>query len=402
MGIGVSTLAIRQRTADFFQRYLIPLGWLIILSSMFIAGDRGRVHQLFYVFLALPTFILLILRPRLLKPLTCNPLFVAIMLFCAYMMLTVAWSSTEDTALSLMRRPLYVGLLLFTAGIIGLGSAQSLNDLTRYASLVAALAAGISLAYFLIVRMPEGSERLDGYGALYNPLLSAHVFGAFATFWLATLLQSRTLFNPLALACLGLMMAAVLATGSRTPLVGIAGALCWLLLVGDRRKGLVVIGLIAIAMAIFIAMQPEAVLQRGASHRPEIWLESLRQIKQRLWLGHGFDSDMTVIIPGVELLADPHNMELGVLYIGGVVGLALWLGVYAVAMRFCWLHRRVPSISLAAAWLIFGFGSGLTEGMAFLSRPKEHWFLIWIPLALIYGQWVARGQGWKFGYTRRW
>jgi hypothetical protein len=33
--------------------------------------------------------------------------------------------------------------------------------------------------------------------------------------------------------------------------------------------------------------------------------------------------------------------------------------------------------------VVFGFVAGLTEGSAFFSRPKEQWFLIWIPLALL-------------------
>jgi O-antigen ligase len=116
-------------------------------------------------------------------------------------------------------------------------------------------------------------------------------------------------------------------------------------------------------------------------------MESLRQISEHPWLGHGFDSPMTVIIPGVgRTLADPHNIELGVLYAGGIVGLALWMAIYGVAMYFCWAYRKHPGVTLAATWLLFGFASGLTEGSAFMSRPKEHWFLIWIPMALVYGQ----------------
>lgn len=41
--------------------------------------------------------------------------------------------------------------------------------------------------------------RLTGYGALYNPLLSAHVYGAFTAFWLAYWMQSRPILAPLPL-----------------------------------------------------------------------------------------------------------------------------------------------------------------------------------------------------------
>jgi tRNA A-37 threonylcarbamoyl transferase component Bud32 len=39
---------------------------------------------------------------------------------------------------------------------------------------------------------------------------------------------------------------------------------------------------------------------------------------------------------------------------------------------------------------MYGIGAGLTEGGGILSRPKEHWFLLWIPLAIIAGLSVAQ------------
>ncbi|MFF7708717.1 O-antigen ligase family protein [Pseudomonas sp. NPDC007930] len=390
---GVSTASLRDRSADFFERYLIPLGWLIILVSMFIAGDRNRVHQLFYVFLALPTAVLLVLRPALLRPLVMNPLFAAFAAFSVYTIITVAWAETDESWLSLAKRPLFIALLLFNSAIIALRSQRQLMQLTRWAAMVAALAAGVSLVYYLAVLVPSGAERLNGYGALYNPLLSAHVFGAFTAIWLATWLQGRRLIDPVALVCLAVLGLTVLATGSRTPLVGLAFALCWLMLAGERKRGLLVVAAAVFGFAVLVAIHPESVTQRGVSYRPQIWMEALRQISERPWLGYGYDTTMAVYLPDLDgHLADPHNMELGVLWSGGIVGLVLWIVLYAAALKFCWQNRKNPAVSLAAAWLIFGFGSGLTEGMAFLSRPKEHWFLIWLPMALIFGLLVEGDQ----------
>lgn len=391
MGIGVSTLSPRYRVAHFLQEYLVPLGWLVILTSMFIAGDRGRVHQLFYVFLALPTFILIALRPALLKVLVNNPLFKAFVVFSVYTIISVGWSSTDDSALSLSRRPLYLALLFFCAGIVAMWSTERLNGLTRIAAIVAAVAGVASLIYYVVVRLPLGADRLEGYGALYNPLLSAHVFGAFATYWLADWLNGRKLASPLAVACLAALLITLFATGSRTPLVGLALALAWLLATGNPRRGAAVGAVVIGVLLVLLALHPEILTQRGASFRPQIWQESLRQIGLRPLLGYGYDADMVVDIPGADhVLADPHNIELGVLYSGGAVGLLLWCALYFIALSYGWRHRKEADVNLATAWLIFGIGSGLTEGMAFMSRPKEHWFLIWIPLALMYGHWIAR------------
>ncbi|MDZ3990457.1 hypothetical protein PspTeo4_01256 [Pseudomonas sp. Teo4] len=300
--------------------------------------------------------------------------------------MSIAWSDTENSTGSLVKRPLYIAMLLFAAGIISLRSPGQLEQCTRLAAIFAALAAGISLAYFLYRTPYFPGRRLLGYGALYNPLLTAHVFGAFAAFWLASWFQARSAFSPLPLVCLAILGGALLATGSRTPLIGLAAALGWLLVVGDRKRGMLAISVVVLALVSLVLMYPEAITQRGVSFRPAIWMDALRQISEHPWLGHGFDSPMTVILPGLKPLADPHNIELGVLYAGGIVGLVLWMALYGLAMYFSWVYRKHPAVTLAATWLIFGFASGLTEGSAFMSRPKEHWFLIWIPMALVYGQ----------------
>ncbi|MFJ4343870.1 O-antigen ligase family protein [Pseudomonas sp. NPDC089401] len=375
-----------QRCASWINGYLLPVGWMVILTGMFWAWDRTLYHKLYYFFVAAPTLIVLLMQPRQLKALVANPLFIAFLVFSGYTLASIAWSDTGNSVGSLVKRPLYIAMLLFSAGIIALRSPSQLLQCTYLAAVFAALAAGLSLAYFVFSGQVEASGRLDGYGALYNPLLTAHVFGAFASIWLAHWFWARNALSPLPLVCLALLGAAILATGSRTPLIGLAAALGWLILVGNRKRGVIALAVAAVVLLAVACLYPEAITQRGVSYRPAIWMDSLRQIAEHPWLGHGYDSPMTVIIPGMEKpLADPHNIELGVLYAGGVVGLGLWMVLYALAIYFCWTYRRHPGVTLAAAWLVFGFASGLTEGSAFMSRPKEHWFLIWLPMAMVYG-----------------
>jgi O-antigen ligase len=369
-----------QRWGRKINSYVLPLGWLVVLTGMFWAGERSLYHKLFYILLAAPTLVALLLQPGMLKKLLCNPLFIAFLVFCAYTMLSIAWSDSQNATGSLLKRPLYIAMLLLSAGVISLQAPAHLQQSVRLAATVVALAAAIYLGYFLMYQRPAGAGRLEGYGALYNPLLTAHVLGAFAAVWLVYWFQAKRTLDPMSLISLGVLGLAILATGSRTPLV-------WLVIVGDRKRGLLALAAVVIALLGVVLTYPEAITQRGVSYRPAIWLEALRQIAEQPWLGHGYDSPMTVIIPGLaQTLADPHNIELGVLYAGGVVGLVLWMAIYSLAIHFCWKYRKHPGVTLAATWLIFGFASGLTEGSAFMSRPKEHWFLIWIPLALVYGQ----------------
>ncbi|MCO3321248.1 O-antigen ligase family protein [Pseudomonas aeruginosa] len=388
-------LAIRQLTAlrhnasHVLSHWILPLGWLALLTGMFWVGDRSDYHRLFYILLAAPTLLLVLLQPRLLRPLTRSPLLIAILLFSAYMMLSLLWSAPENSAGSLFKRPLYIVLLLFCAGILALQAPERLRALTWLAALGATLAAAVTLLHFHI-QSPPTWMRLSGYGALYNPLLSAHVYGAFTALWLVYWMQSRHALAPLPLLSLAILCCLLLATGSRTPLIGLAACMGWLLLAGDRKKTLIVIGLVVAGLLVVYFVNPELIIQRGVSFRPEIWSESLRQIGEHPWLGHGYDHPMRIKLANGMLLADPHNIELGVLFAGGIVGLLLWSAIYALAFVFAWKNHRDPMVVLASTWLVFGLASGLTEGNAFMSRPKEHWFLIWIPLALLYALWVQK------------
>ncbi|WP_282361552.1 O-antigen ligase family protein [Pseudomonas sp. PS01300] len=386
MSDNIFTMLPTQRLGVTVSTYVLPLGWLIILTGMFWAWDRNLYHRLFYLFLAAPTLLAITFQPRIFRGLVVNPIFIAFIVFSGYTVLSIIWSDTESSAGSLTKRPLYIAMLLLSAGIITLQSPSQLQRCVRLAAVLAAVTAVCSFSYFILSKGDSG-ERLIGYGALYNPLLTGHVFGAFASIWLASWFQARTVLNPLSLICLTALCAAILATGSRTPLIGLTAALGWLLLVGDRRRGLLAITVLGVVLISIILLYPEAITQRGVSYRPAIWMEALRQISESPWLGHGYDSPMTVIIPGMnQTFADPHNIELGVLYAGGIVGLALWMVLYGLAAYFCWSHRKHHGVTLAATWLVFGFASGLTEGSAFMSRPKEHWFLIWLPMALVYAQ----------------
>ncbi|HCD6622081.1 TPA: O-antigen ligase family protein [Pseudomonas aeruginosa] len=380
---------LRHDTSRILSHWVLPVGWLALLTGMFWVGDRSDYHRLFYILLAAPTLLFVIIQPQLLRPLTRSPLLIAILAFSAYMMISLLWSTPENSAGSLFKRPLYIVLLLFCVGILALQAPERLRTVTWIAAFGAVLAAIASMIrYYFFGYAYE--VRLSGYGALYNPLLSAHVYGAFTALWLMYWIQSRHILAPLPLLALATLCCLLLATGSRTPLIGLAACLVWLLLAGNRKKVLIVIGLAVAGLLVVYFVNPELIIQRGVSFRPEIWSESLRQIGEHPWLGHGYDHPMRIKLANGMLLADPHNIELGVLFAGGIVGLLLWSAIYALAFVFAWKNRRDPMVLLASTWLVFGLASGLTEGNAFMSRPKEHWFLIWIPLALLYALWVRK------------
>lgn len=126
---------LRHDTSRILSHWILPLGWLALLTGMFWVGDRSDYHRLFYILLAAPTLLFVIIQPQLLRPLTRSPLLIAILAFSAYMMLSLLWSTPENSAGSLFKRPLYIVLLLFCVGILALQAPERLRNITWLAAL---------------------------------------------------------------------------------------------------------------------------------------------------------------------------------------------------------------------------------------------------------------------------
>src|SRR5690606_10860808 len=216
----------------------------------------------------------------------------------------------------------------------------------------------VSLAIFY---GSDGRGRFDGYGALYNPLLTSHVYGCFAALTLGFISCAQQKRDLLFLSiAFSILITMLLATGSRTPLVGITATVAWIVLIKADRRAFWILAACCITAILLITLIPESVTSRGLSYRPEIWKEAWSQISQRIWLGHGFDHPMSFTVAGKkDAFADPHNMELAVLFSGGLVGCVLWLALYAVTLRFALYNKHVPLVVAASAALVYGFAAGL-------------------------------------------
>lgn len=374
---------------ETIYRYILPAGLVMLLTGMFWIGDRSDYHRLFYATVAFPTLLALIIKPARILQGGHNVIFIAFLVFSAYMLTSTSWSGTDKTTWTLLKRPLYIALFFYCVALLALTAPTRINTSLRVSIAGTACAALISLAIFY---SSGGRGRFDGYGALYNPLLTSHVYGCFAALalgFISCAQHKRDLIS--LLIAFAIFVAMLLATGSRTPLVGVTATVAWIVAVRADRRALGILTVCCIAAILLITLMPEIVTSRGLSYRPEIWKESWSQISQRVWFGHGFDHPMSFPIEGFkDAFADPHNMELAVLFSGGLAGFALWLILYVVTLRFAWRNRHVPLVVAASAALIYGFAAGLTEGNSFMSRPKEHWFLIWIPFALLAAASIAK------------
>ena len=371
-----------NRVFDFICLWILPIGYLLLLCAMFFLPGRSGLHKLYYGLFSIPTLIALCTRPSELKSLLREPVFIAMLLFCTWAIVSLAWSPPVDSVLGEIKTPLHTLMLFAGCMLLVRYRGEVLQPLVFCAAIVALIASIFNLYVFVRYHTPE--LRMIGAGAFDNPLLSSHVFGFFCVYWLCLSMNCRRYqILWLSVPALVIMVAALIATGSRTPLVALTLAALWLSFISWNRRSLMLLGGMLAGGIAVVALFSQMLLERGSSSRFDLWRLALEQIANHPWIGHGYNASLS-LDPGIGfLLQEPHNFALGVLYYVGIIGLLPWLFMQAWALFKSWQLRAEPLLILASTWLMFGIGAGLTEGGGILSRPKEHWFLLWIPLALI-------------------
>ncbi|WP_278406052.1 bifunctional O-antigen ligase/aminoglycoside phosphotransferase family protein [Pseudomonas rhodesiae] len=379
-----------NRVFDFLVLWILPIGLLLLLSSLFFVTNRNVLHKFYYGLFSAPTLLLLCLRPREIKELLREPLVIAFLVFCAWALTSLLWSPEQHPDTDLFKRPLHTFMLFAGCGLLLHYRNELFKPIFFSAAVIALVVCLFNLVAF-IKGFEPGMRMIGGRGALDNPLLSSHVFGFFCVYWLYVCVTTQRLhvlwFSVPAMA---IMTAAVLATGSRTPLVALTLTILWITFVSRNRRSALLIAGLVVGAAGLLLIYPELITSRGSSFRFELWSMSLQRIADHPWIGHSYDSELYLTLADGNELREPHSFALGVLYYVGIIGFIPWIFMLACGLFKGFKQRAQPLFILASSLLMYGIGAGLTEGGGILSRPKEHWFLLWIPLAIIAGLSVAQ------------
>ena len=379
-----------NRVFDFLVLWVLPVGLLLLLSSLFFLANRNGLHRLYYLLFSAPALVLLCLRPSELKQLVREPLIIAFLLFAGWALISLFWSPEPEVDSGLFKTPLHTFMLFAGCGLLLHYRSELLAPIFFSAAVIALVVSACNLVAFA-PHFAEGLRMVGGLGALDNPLLSSHVFGFFCVYWLYICMTTQRLQVFLfSLPALVIMTAAVLATGSRTPLVALVLAILWMsFTTRNRRSALLIVGMVLLGAAILL-FYPELITNRGSSLRFELWGMTLQRIAEHPWIGHSYNAELFLTPSDGYELREPHSFSLGVLYYVGIIGFIPWVFMLGRGLYVGLQQRAQPLFILASSLLAYGIGGGLTEGGGILSRPKEHWFLLWIPLALIAGLSIAQ------------
>jgi O-antigen ligase len=247
-----------------------------------------------------------------------------------------------------------------------------------------------SIAVFVITHPVY--PRLRGWGATTHEILGAAVMTVPA---LTALARGLAPVVPVRvrtanLAAFGIMAVFILLTESRGPLVAGCAALLFLCAVSVWRVR--AFACLAALIAIWAALpraarqHSEAVLvQRGSSHRFEVWEYTLGLIRDRPLFGHGLAANLHLDVG--DVITFPHDLYLSLLFYSGVVGFSLFV---CLALLLTWRlalrarrQWRDPEWAWMAALWIDVLMVGLTDLGQITKGPGPMWFIVWLPVGLL-------------------
>lgn len=355
--------------------------YALFLAGFFFVPQAPDHYKVYYLLVFLPSLLLW----RRFLPLTGrNAVFILMFVSGAYTVASVAWS--DAPSVSLLVKVAWHALLVISFFAVGVLLASEhagyYGLMLRRLVWFAACASVLSIVAFYAQHEFPATRLQPPLSRMDNAVLASCVYGLFcllAAHYFASASQKDKL--PYLLSVLALLTA-ILLTQSRTVLPALS--LGFVILLGVR--GIVAVGVVAVGITAVFLIEPQLwqqQLSRGLSFRPDIWQAVLQQASEHWCFGRGYSEDTSVPLNTEGIVhAHAHSAYLATLRDGGIVGLALLLGLLAVASLWAVKLAKCGE-RLYLALLAYAMVCMLADMDRLLTRPKEHWLYFWLPLVLV-------------------
>ena len=378
----------------------VAVTYALFLAGFFFIPNAVDQYKFYIATVFLPGLFLL---PVALRQVWGSSIWLSLLAYLVYMLLSSLWSETFslESLWRDVRYTAYVLMFILLTVYFFQRNRRLPQAIMLFVTLVAIIAACVSVFTFPgLAQLPALSEqRLVGLGTMDNPNPSAFIYGFCGVYALDYARRHRgSALGWFCAAGVFVIFVLVILTQSNTGLLAFSTA-CALLLFTDRRngyssRGAIIAGtLMGLLSAVFLAWSLGLVnrtIDLGFLNRLPIWVHVLQ-----LWLdapifGQGFQVTQVPGPDGTPSIANyAHSLFLSTLRDGGVVGLVLLLLVYFFALR-CALQMAVRERrSLYLCLFLFGLVCVLVDTDQIVTRPRELWVILWLPLACL----VARELG---------
>lgn len=359
-------------------------GYVLFLVGFFYIPNAVDLYKYYTVAVLLPGLFLLSDGWRLLMR---NPLFLAILAYLCYMLLTPLWGEGFEwrAYLNYLRLALYVLVFIMVTVVLHQRWPERFSEMLRIASLLVATAGLVSVLLWFGGIIP--GPRLIGLGILMNPNPSGYAYAVFAIMNLFYAgdqnLQKR--HRVLHLAAFLILVAYVFFTYSRGALLALLAASLVMFLCRHSRIILIAMVLVLTGgvLIYFEYSSLFTLLDRGIGSRPDIWKIVIARIGEAPFWGHGYLSDQYVNLPRLSKSVFSHNAYLATLRDGGIIGGLLMLGMLGIAAHQAWITWKTTGDLLCLALLILALICMMFDTDRLLTRPRELWIVLWLPIGLI-------------------
>ncbi len=391
--------------------FLSRVGLLPAMVVMWIAGyfffPSNKSHYQFFLLVFLSGIIWLLmqgkqnlawlLRARLLQ---------VGGLYLIFYLLSIFWSVDASLSERFGEVKTVLYLLIFSTIIF--------YCLDRYPDFLSTLiklvivVAGFSLVFNIILfYMVDGNSltaRFHGFGRLWSPLWLAAVYGAL-TLVLTSLLTHRFhQFTSAQKIWLILMTAvffiAVLATQSRMAIAATILVSFIVVVSGNASPKFRLFSAFSIiamlVLTVFVSSNVfDKMVERGQSHRLNIWEGALSLSSEKPFIGYGAGSDIQIdtAVKKVDGWHHYHSSYIATLVDLGWFGFSLAMLLIVFTFVTAWRLRKILAVQISAGVFLYCLLISLTFGEGFISRMNVQWLLFWLPVLVIaYHQAVHESQ----------
>jgi len=361
---------------------------LLLLGGMYVFPTRTVFHTQLYGFFFLPVLVFLAwqLVHRRIRLLQLDYL---MLLFIG----TYAVSAFYPGSIRGEKHFLYLATLVTTyLGLSRLSLLLGPHVEALIKALVVVVAVSCLAQIYSYYSLPDKTLdwRLCCVLSVKNPLLEAQAIGFYIALGIFCTLSGASWQRLFFLVCTIALFAFGFFTYSRSFFVALVFLLGWFGVVRVKSPAQL-LALVVVGIALVLTLGIFVLNDRGFS-RVDIWMEAVRLILQKPWLGYGsgYPIDIRILYQGnpehwisQSHWLDPHNIFLMLWLRYGLPSL-LAFGLLVVALlRYGLRHRDDKLLQALCAALLFGVVSLCFEGSDIFGKINTKWPALWFPAILI-------------------
>jgi O-antigen ligase len=371
-------------------RQLYAYSVLVFILGFFLAPNIGTHGVFFAIFILLP-FLFLFNKLRQETEVWTHPLFYCLLAYIVYMSLTSLWTEPSQNQAAWYKPSLY-GLVTiifcFLVSWLCVNYPKIFEKLLFLLLVAAFLGASLSIINWWIINDGDLAARLRGFTRARHSIQGAACYAAI--FLLAIMRLGTKSSVPLkvfyALTAF-LCLLFVIFAQTRGILIAMAVAMLVLFVLRREIKPLLIIGLIAL---VTIGLSSSWLdwsslgdrLTRSMPYRMEIWQSVFNRFLEHPWLGYGALYDPKVYLDNFTA-GDAHNIYLGILFHGGIIGFTLYAILMLCALYYAYVNRSQEKYLFALIVLIFASVAMMSDIGRNIRWITELWLYFWFPIGII-------------------